>query len=156
MIKSVVGSLALALALSCSGFDPLYAQSVLGEQPIVEQQIASAARPDAPRRFALAAPQAPLAQIVRSEVKALRSGPLLIHGNYCGIGNRPGSEPIDSLDSACMRHDTCTETGTLPSCACDNRLRTEATAIAQDPDTPAGVQVVAFATAASMTVLICK
>lgn len=93
---------------------------------------------------------------VKGDIKALRRGPLLIHGNYCGIGNRPGTEPIDALDAACMRHDACTHTGRLPSCACDNGLREAATTIAQDPYTPADIQALATAMAASMVVLICK
>ncbi len=92
----------------------------------------------------------------RDDIKALRRGPLLIHGNYCGIGNRPGTPPIDALDAACMRHDACTQTGNLPSCRCDDRLRTEATEVAQDPATPADVAALATATAASMKILICK
>lgn len=93
---------------------------------------------------------------VKDDVKALRRGPLLIHGNYCGIGNRPGTLPIDALDAACERHDACTHTGTLPSCTCDNRLREEANEIAQDPKTPAEVQALAVAMVGSMTVLVCK
>lgn len=93
---------------------------------------------------------------VKDDVKALRRGPLLIHGNYCGIGNRPGTPPVDLLDEACMRHDACTKTGKLPSCRCDNRLHDEAVAIAQDPRTPLKIQVLATSVAASMVVLICK
>ncbi len=93
---------------------------------------------------------------VHDDIKALRRGPLLIHGNYCGIGNRPGTPPVDLLDEACMRHDACTHTGKLPSCTCDNRLHDEAFAIAQDPRTPADLKVLATGVAASMVVLICK
>ncbi len=104
----------------------------------------------------LHAQQFALAQIAKSGITALRSGPLLIHGNYCGIGNRPGTEPVDALDTACMHHDACTTTGTLPSCACDDGLRADATLVAQDPATPPDVRAVALATAAGMAVLICK
>jgi hypothetical protein len=93
---------------------------------------------------------------VKAIVKDLRRGPLLIHGNYCGIGNRPGTAPIDALDAACMRHDACTQTGQLPTCACDERLRIEATAIARDPRTRPDVQAIAAATAGGMTILLCK
>ena len=93
---------------------------------------------------------------LKDNVKALRRGPLLIHGNYCGIGNRPGTPPVDLLDAACMRHDGCTRTGKLPSCTCDNRLHDEAVAIAQDPRTPADIQVLATTMAASMVVLVCE
>ena len=92
----------------------------------------------------------------RDDIKALRRGPLLIHGNYCGIGNRPGSAPVDALDAACMRHDACTHTNDVPSCRCDDRLRIEATEIAQDPATPTDIAALATATAASMTILVCK
>ena len=92
----------------------------------------------------------------RDDIKALRRGPLLIHGNYCGIGNRPGSSPVDTLDAACMRHDACTHTGGIPSCRCDDRLRAEALEIAQDPATRPDIAALATATAASMVVLVCR
>jgi hypothetical protein len=98
----------------------------------------------------------PIKQAVKKDIAILRSGPLLIHGNYCGIGNRPGREPIDALDTACMHHDGCTRTGQLPSCACDNRLRDEALAIAKDPGTPPDIQALALTMVGSMTILICK
>ena len=94
--------------------------------------------------------------LAKGNVKALRRGPLLIYGNYCGIGNRPGVPPVDSLDAACMRHDACTKTGNLPSCACDERLQKDATAIAADASRPEKVRALAGAMAASMAVLICK
>lgn len=97
-----------------------------------------------------------LAAAVKHDVTALRRGPLLIHGNYCGIGNRPGTPPVDLLDEACMHHDACTRTGRLPSCACDNRLHDDAVVIAQDPRTPVDIQMLATSVAASMVVLICK
>lgn len=93
---------------------------------------------------------------MHDDVKALRRGPLLIHGNYCGIGNRPGTPPVDQLDAACMRHDACTRTGKLPDCACDNRLHDEAFAIAKDPNTPADLKLLATSVAASMVVLVCR
>ena len=92
----------------------------------------------------------------KDDIKALRRGPLLIHGNYCGIGNRPGATPVDELDAACMRHDACTHTGDLPNCRCDDRLRVEAIEIAQDPAMRPDVRALAAATAAGMTVLVCK
>ena len=93
---------------------------------------------------------------VKDDVAALRRGPLLIHGNYCGIGNRPCTPPVDLLDDACMRHDACTKTGHMPSCACDNRLHDEVKEIAQDPRTPDDMKVLATSMAASMVVLICR
>ncbi len=93
---------------------------------------------------------------VQDDVTALQRGPLLIHGNYCGIGNRPGTKPVDALDAACSRHDACTQTGSLPNCACNDRLQAESIAIAQDPQQTPDLQALAAATAASMAVLICK
>ena len=97
-----------------------------------------------------------LKDVAKGDVKALRDGPLLIHGNYCGIGNRPNTPPTDALDEACMHHDACTTEGKLPNCACNNRLKSEAMRIARDPATPAKIQVLAATMAASMSILICK
>ena len=91
----------------------------------------------------------------QDDVEALRRGPLLIHGNYCGIGNRPGTAPTDALDAACMRHDACTPTGGLPSCACDQRFRVEATAVAEDPTTPPDLKATALAASAAIALLVC-
>ena len=93
---------------------------------------------------------------VKDDVKALQRGPLLIHGNYCGIGNRPGTKPTDVLDAACMRHDACTVDGNIPKCGCDEALYRAATAIAADPQTPPDLKVTAGATATAMSLLICK
>ena len=90
------------------------------------------------------------------DVHALRRGPLLLHGNFCGIGGHPGLEPVDALDAACMRHDACTRTGSLPSCACDERLEREARVIADNPATTAELKALAVATAASMAILVCR
>ena len=94
--------------------------------------------------------------LAHGNVKALRRGPLLIHGNFCGIGGRPRLAPVDALDAACKRHDSCTLTGKLPSCACNERLRSEAAAIVDDPSATADLKTLSAAVAASMTVLICK
>lgn len=94
-------------------------------------------------------------EAAHDDIEALRRGPLLIHGNYCGIGNRPGAAPTDALDVACMRHDACTPDGGLPSCACDQRFRVEATAVAEDPASPPALKVTAAATAAAIAVLVC-
>ena len=93
--------------------------------------------------------------LATGDVRALRRGPLLIHGHFCGIGGRPGSSPVDALDAACMRHDACTKTGSLPSCTCDERLMREATTIAHDPASTADLKALATATAASMAILVC-
>ena len=97
-----------------------------------------------------------IAPALKDDITALRRGPLLIHGNYCGIGNRPGTAPVDVLDEACKRHDACTRTGTLPPCACDDRLRLAATTIAADTAETPDLRALAGATAAAMAVLICK
>ena len=69
---------------------------------------------------------------------------LLIHGNYCGPGNRgPNHPPVDALDLACAHHDACTPdraSGRLPHCACNDRLREEAGLVARDPRTPRPVR----------------
>jgi nitroreductase len=64
---------------------------------------------------------------------AVKHGELVFHGNYCGVGNRAGADPIDALDVACMHHDACTPSGGIQSCACNARLAEEAGAIVQDP-----------------------
>ncbi len=55
-----------------------------------------------------------------------------------------------------MHHDACTQTGKFPSCACDEKLRRAATAIAEDPSTPPDIKAIAVATASGMAVLVCK
>ena len=84
-----------------------------------------------------------------------KPAPLLIHGNYCGPGSRPGSRPIDALDAACQRHDSCVHPGKVPSCACNARLQHDAEAIAQNPRQPPDIQFIASATAAAAGLLIC-
>ena len=61
-------------------------------------------------------------------------GTFLIHGNYCGPGNRSPRPPIDALDVACMHHDICSPPrGQIATCACNDRLHAEAEAVSQDP-----------------------
>ncbi|GJD78079.1 hypothetical protein [Methylobacterium gregans] len=66
-------------------------------------------------------------------------GSFLIHGNFCGPGNRgPGYPPIDALDLACARHDACSPplaSGRLAACACHDRLHAEADLVARNPGT---------------------
>ena len=100
--------------------------------------------------------EAVMKDLTVGNVRALRHGPLLLHGNFCGIGGRPGRAPVDALDAACRRHDACTVTGALPDCACDERLEREARAIAADPATTAELKALATATATSMAILVCK
>ena len=77
---------------------------------------------------------------------------LLVHGNYCGLGNRAPLQPIDALDRACARHDACTPAGGLPSRPCNLRLSLEADLIARDPRQPddirAAARFIAFGAAA--------
>ncbi|MDR7035587.1 hypothetical protein J2X36_000322 [Methylobacterium sp. BE186] len=65
-------------------------------------------------------------------------GALLIHGNYCGPGNRgPAYPPVDALDVACMHHDACTPPpGDIARCACHDRLHAEAGLVASNPAVP--------------------
>jgi hypothetical protein len=83
------------------------------------------------------------------------NGLTLIHGNYCGVGSRPGG-PIDALDVACMHHDACTPTGRLPTCECNARLRDEAAAVARDPRQPVELQSMASMVASAAVVMLCK
>jgi hypothetical protein len=83
--------------------------------------------------------------------QAVKHGELTFHGNYCGVGNRAGADPIDALDVACMHHDACTPSGKVQSCACNERLAEEATAVARDPAQPPELQSLATLTAAAAT-----
>jgi tRNA(fMet)-specific endonuclease VapC len=80
---------------------------------------------------------------------------MLFHGNYCGVGSRAGTAPVDALDAACKRHDACTPSGGIPSCACNARLQVESTAIAQDAHQPPELQFLASMTAAGAGLMIC-
>jgi hypothetical protein len=88
---------------------------------------------------------------------AVKHGELVFHGNYCGVGNRAGTEPIYALDMACMHHDACTPTGKAQSCACNARLAEEAGAVARDPTQTAELQSLATltATAAAAGMVLC-
>ncbi len=83
-------------------------------------------------------------------------GAYLFHGNYCGLGNRPGTRPVDALDAACMRHDSCVPSEGLPSCACNVRLQQEAAAVASDPAQSPDIQFLASVTAAGAALLLCQ
>lgn len=88
----------------------------------------------------------------------LRHGALLIHGNFCGPGNRgPNHPPIDALDLACAHHDACSPpAGELPRCSCHDRLHEEAGAVAEDPQTPASVRQTARFIADGALALPCE
>jgi hypothetical protein len=81
--------------------------------------------------------------------------PLLLHGNYCGPGNRPGP-PVDALDTACMHHDACMPSTGLPSCGCMTRLQHEAEAVARNPAELPDIQILATATAAGAALTLCE
>ncbi|MEL6062068.1 MULTISPECIES: hypothetical protein [unclassified Methylobacterium] len=68
---------------------------------------------------------------------------LLLHGNYCGPGNRAPAAPTDALDAACARHDVCTPDGGLPSKACNMRLQADAERVASDRDQPEDLRMMA-------------
>ena len=78
---------------------------------------------------------------------------LLIHGNYCGPGNRSPLAPIDVLDAACARHDACTPNDALPSKSCNRRLQVEAERIADDPGQPTELRMVAGVVASGAAVM---
>ena len=86
-------------------------------------------------------------------------GAILIHGNFCGPGNRgPGYEPVDALDRACAHHDACSTdptSGVLTACACHRQLQVEAGAVARDPHTPSQTRETAQFIADFATALPC-
>ena len=88
----------------------------------------------------------------------LAHGALLIHGNYCGPGNRGYDKaPVDALDAACRRHDLCTpDGGALPSCACNRRLAREAARVASDPRQRADLRELAVVVSNAAQLPICR
>ena len=86
----------------------------------------------------------------------INPGAFLIHGNYCGIGSRPKTKPIDALDAACMHHDSCARPAGLAQCGCTARLKTEAEAVARNPSQPPDIQLLASATAAVAALTPCQ
>ena len=78
---------------------------------------------------------------------------MLIYGNYCGPGNNAPLPPIDALDAACARHDSCTPQGGLPSEACNLRLQREAALISRDPRQPEKLRSMAGLIAATATLI---
>jgi len=93
---------------------------------------------------------------VPADTNPATNGELLVHGNYCGVGSHEGSAPIDALDVACMHHDACTPAGGIPDCACNARLREEATAIVASSDQSPEIKLVASATASAAAVMVCS
>ena len=96
-------------------------------------------------------------QLGRAGADPFAGGALLFHGNYCGPGNRgPSMPPTDALDRACMHHDACTPGSELPRCACNARLRYEASLVAADPRQPPDLQALAGALETGANFLPCK
>ena len=86
-----------------------------------------------------------------------KRGTLLIHGNYCGPGNRSPRPPVDALDLACLHHDRCSPPrGQIPTCACNDRLHAEAEAISLDPSQPESLRDTAGFIADTATALPCR
>ncbi|WP_233025848.1 hypothetical protein [Rhodopseudomonas boonkerdii] len=135
-----------ALLVSVSGavVVPVHAQDVVREAPV-----AAPVAVTPPARVEIPTPRDP------KNLDPTTNGLTLIHGNYCGVGQRPGG-PIDALDVACMHHDACTPTGRLPTCECNARLRDEAAAVARDPRQPTELQSLASVVATAATVMLCK
>ncbi|MET0446660.1 MAG: hypothetical protein ABW151_18925 [Pseudorhodoplanes sp.] len=136
-----------ALLLACAGsvaVAPVHAQDAVREAPTAEPVVITP-----PARVYIPTPRDP------KNLDPTTNGLTLIHGNYCGVGSRPGG-PIDALDVACMHHDACTPTGRLPTCDCNARLRDEAALVARDPRQPTELQSLASMVAAAATVMLCK
>lgn len=136
---------ALMLAFAASGA----AVPGLAQQAAPEVPAASQVDVVPPGEVRIPAPRDP------KNLDPTTNGLTLIHGNYCGVGSRPGG-PIDALDVACMHHDACTPTGGLPTCGCNARLREEAAAVSRDPRQPVELQSLASMVAAAATVMLCK
>lgn len=66
-----------------------------------------------------------LSMVILSAVADAEPNFNAIHGNWCGTGNRRGSEgdallPVDVLDSVCMQHDICITVLGVGNCRCDH------------------------------------
>lgn len=81
---------------------------------------------------------------------------ILIHGNYCGPGNKAPLAPIDALDAACARHDACTPDDALPVKACNLRLEREAAGIANDPRQPQDLRSMAGLVSIGASMMLAK
>ena len=128
---------------------PGLAQDVVREAPAEAPAVAAPVVITPPARVYIPTPRG------SQNLDPTTNGLTLIHGNYCGVGERPGG-PIDALDVACMHHDACTPTGRLPTCDCNARLRDEAALVARDPRQPTELQSLASMVAAAATVMLCK
>ena len=71
----------------------------------------------------------------KGDLANVLTGKALFHGNYCGAGQRGVDlPPTDALDAACQRHDACYDAAGHRSCACDQALKREATAVSEQPN----------------------
>ncbi|MGU3360664.1 hypothetical protein ACLBWX_10045 [Methylobacterium sp. M6A4_1b] len=105
---------------------------------------------------ALSAAAIPAVRAQETPYVNLKRGTFLIHGNYCGPGNRSPLPPIDALDVACMHHDICSPPrGQIATCACNDRLHTEAEAVSEDPAQPRSLRDTAGFVADTALVLPC-
>lgn len=99
--------------------------------------------------------------LIATGMPAMAGGPddgsQLIYGNFCGPGQRGRNpHPIDALDTACMRHDSCTPDDGLPRCSCHARLRREAIAAARIPGTSDLTRNTALFVAEVATLMSCQ
>ncbi len=107
--------------------------------------------------LSLAAILIPLMTSSASAQSPVTDGSLLIHGNYCGPGNRGYDKvPVDALDAACRQHDLCTPDIGLPSCACNARLSREAGRVARSRRQPNDIRQLATIVANAATIPICQ
>ena len=134
--RAVVRRAALALALVSASALPAAAQDLAA----VQTPDASASSTTAP-------------------AMGLPKGALVFHGNYCGPGSRGNNPPpVDALDRACMHHDACSPPAGegLPLCSCNQRLHSEASAVARSPRTPDDLRIAADFVAEGAKVLACR
>ena len=107
--------------------------------------------------FGLAAVLFSLGTSAVSAQNPIADGSLLIHGHYCGPGNRGYDKaPVDELDAACRHHDLCTPDNGLPSCACNARLSREAGRVARNRRQPTDLRQLATIVANAAMIPICQ
>ncbi|MFC5131892.1 phospholipase A2 family protein [Paeniglutamicibacter kerguelensis] len=63
---------------------------------------------------------------------------LRLYGNWCGPGHSGPGEPIDAVDEACCRHDTCFREQGYDDCDCNRTAILDLTKAAVSPDTDPG------------------
>ncbi|HEY9163672.1 MAG TPA: hypothetical protein VIN57_03590 [Magnetovibrio sp.] len=81
------------------------------------------------RLFVMAAILSALVGYVGTTAQAASPG-VVMYGNWCGPGvGSYGLPPIDPLDTACMRHDTCYVVSGTAACECDVAFMREVRAI---------------------------